>query len=227
MNKYRQSFIGDTLSDPYMVEDMRVDYRDGGRIEIPDKNKPLQVLLNWIEEARRNELIEANAMCISTIGKNGYPKSRMVLIKHINDFEIGFFTNLDSDKANEINEDGRVSGVIFWPKLERQVRITGRAVLINRDAVLKYHLSRPRSSQIAAYTSSQSRPLESLEHLLKEFEETENRFQNKDIPLPKHWGGYVINIESIEYWSGRPSRLHERVKLELIDKRWFERRLYP
>ncbi len=210
-----------------MVREMRVDYRDGGGILIPDKDEPLQVLIEWIEEAKENKLIEANAICISTIGEDGFPKSRMVLVKHINNHELGFFTNLDSNKAKEIELNNKVSGVMFWPAMERQVRITGIATLMTREVVLSYHQSRPRLSQIAAYTSDQSRPLESIEILDQEFKNTENKFKLTDIPLPNHWGGYIIKINSVEYWSGRPSRLHERIILENNDKNWIKKRLYP
>ncbi|MBT3641516.1 MAG: pyridoxamine 5'-phosphate oxidase [Euryarchaeota archaeon] len=210
-----------------MVEEMRVNYRDGGRIKISNNNMPLELLINWIEEARTKKLIEANAICLSTIDDNGNPQSRMVLVKYINNFEIGFFTNLGSNKANEINANKNVSGVMFWPEMERQVRITGIASLMPRDKVSDYHRSRPRESQIAAFTSMQSRPLKSLDHLIKEFHDTELEFKDKEIPLPEHWGGYVIKISSIEYWSGRPSRLHERIVLKIQGSEWSERRLYP
>ncbi len=210
-----------------MVEEMRVNYRDGGRLEIPDNKVPLELLINWIEEARNKKLIEANAICLSTIDESGNPQSRMVLVKYINNFEIGFFTNLGSNKANEINQNRNVSGVMFWPEMERQVRITGIASLMPRNKVLEYHRSRPRQSQVAAFTSIQSRPLKSLDHLIKEFQDTEIEFEEKEIPLSDHWGGYIIKISSIEYWSGRPNRLHERIILKIQDNEWSERRLYP
>jgi pyridoxamine 5'-phosphate oxidase len=99
--------------------------------------------------------------------------------------------------------------------------------LMPRDKVLDYHKSRPRESQVAAFTSKQSRPLKSLDHLIKEFHDTELEFRDKEIPLPDHWGGYVIKISSIEYWSGRPSRLHERIILKIQGSEWSERRIYP
>jgi len=206
---------------------MRVNYRDGGRIKIPRKNKPLEVLTAWINEARERNLIESNAMCLSTIGIDGFPRSRMVLLKHINDTEIGFFTNLESDKAVEISRNNRVAITMFWPELERQVRILGETYLMSGEEVGEYHISRPRLSQVAAFTSIQSKELVSLEALKEEFMKTEIIFQNKEIPVPKNWGGYKISVDSIEYWSGRPSRLHERILLELTKGKWEQRRLYP
>ena len=210
-----------------MVREIRVDYRDGGRILIPEGAGPLDLLKEWINEAVEKNLIEANAMCLSTIGIDGTPRSRMVLLKHINDTEIGFFTNLNSDKALEINMNKKVAITMFWPPLEKQVRILGTASEFTRDVVSDYHFSRPRLSQIAAYTSTQSEELVSIEVLDDEFKSTERKYKDKKIPLPDNWGGYKILVESIEYWSGRPSRLHERVILQSINNEWKKTRLYP
>ncbi len=210
-----------------MVREIRVDYRDGGPIIVPNVNKPLELLKDWIKEAVDNNLIEANAMCLSTVSKDGFPRSRMVLLKHINDSEIGFFTNLESDKASDIKNNENVAVTFFWPLLEKQVRILGKASELSREIVFDYHNSRPRLSQIAAYTSIQSKELESIGKLDDEFRVTEEKFKDQEIPLPNHWGGYKIIIHSIEYWSGRPSRLHERVSLKFTNNEWIEKRLYP
>jgi pyridoxamine 5'-phosphate oxidase len=210
-----------------MVKEIRVDYRDGGPIIIPNANKPLDTLKVWINEAVDKNLIEANAMCLSTVGEDGSPRSRIVLLKHINDTEIGFFTNMESDKAYEIKINENVAATFFWPLLEKQVRILGKASKLPREIVSEYHNSRPRLSQIAAYTSSQSRELDSISTLDYEFRKTEKEFEGKEIPLPNHWGGYKIVVQSIEYWSGRPSRLHERVSLRFLNDQWVKKRLYP
>ena len=120
-----------------------------------------------------------------------------------------------------------VAVTFFWPSLEKQVRILGKASEISREQALEYHNSRPRLSQIAAYTSTQSKELDSITTLDDEFRKTEEKFENQKIPLPDHWGGYKILVHSIEYWSGRPSRLHERVSLKLQNNNWIEKRLYP
>ena len=211
----------------FMVKEIRVDYRDGGRIVIQDDDGPLDLLKDWINGAIQKNLIEANAMCLSTVGSDGAPRSRMVLLKHINDTEIGFFTNLNSDKALEIDINKKVAITMFWAPLEKQVRILGTASEFARDVVSDYHFSRPRLSQIAAYTSTQSKELASIEVLDEEFRTTERKYKDKKIPLPNHWGGYKILVESIEYWSGRPSRLHERVILQSINNEWKKTRLYP
>ena len=206
---------------------MRKEYRDGGEISIADPQVPLRLLSEWLVAAREAGEIEVNAMSLATVDSQGNPRNRMVLLKHLEDEEIGFFTNIESDKADEISSCNSVAATIWWPKMERQVRIEGVASLMDRDMVEEYHQSRPRKSRIAARVSDQSKPLESREELMRRFEEEEKKFEGGEIPLPDHWGGYLIAINRVEYWSGRPSRMHERVVLTKKDGLWSQRRLYP
>ena len=206
---------------------MRKEYRDGGEISIADPQVPLRLLSEWLVAAREAGEIEVNAMSLATVDSQGNPRNRMVLLKHLEDEEIGFFTNIESDKADEISSCNSVAATIWWPKMERQVRIEGVASLMDRDMVEEYHQSRPRKSRIAARVSDQSKPLESREELMRRFEEEEEKFEGGEIPLPDHWGGYLIVINRVEYWSGRPSRMHERVVLTKEDGLWSQRRLYP
>ena len=206
---------------------MRKEYRDGGEISIADPQVPLRLLSEWLVAAREAGEIEVNAMSLATVDSQGNPRNRMVLLKHLEDEEIGFFTNIESDKADEISSCNSVAATIWWPKMERQVRIEGVASLMDRDMVEEYHQSRPRKSRIAARVSDQSKPLESREELMRRFEEEEKKFEGGEIPLPDYWGGYLIAINRVEYWSGRPSRMHERVVLTKEDGLWSQRRLYP
>ena len=206
---------------------MRKEYRDGGEISIADPQVPLRLLSEWLVAAREAGEIEVNAMSLATVDSQGNPRNRMVLLKHLEDEEIGFFTNIESDKADEISSCNSVAATFWWPKMERQVRIEGVASLMDRDMVEEYHQSRPRKSRIAARVSDQSKPLESREELMRRFEEEEEKFEGGEIPLPDHWGGYLIVINRVEYWSGRPSRMHERVVLTKKDGLWSQRRLYP
>ena len=206
---------------------MRKEYRDGGEISIDDPQVPLGLLSEWLVAAKEAGEIEVNAMSLATVDSRGNPRNRMVLLKHLEDEEIGFFTNIESDKADEISSCNSVAATIWWPKMERQVRIEGVASLMDRDMVEEYHQSRPRKSRIAARVSDQSKPLESREELMRRFEEEEKKFEGGEIPLPDYWGGYLIAINRVEYWSGRPSRMHERVVLTKKDGLWSQRRLYP
>ena len=211
----------------WMMRGIRREYRDGGEISIDDLSEPLALLSVWLEEAKEIGLVEPNSMSIATIGSSGSPRNRMVLLKFLEGKEMGFFTNLGSDKALEIQENPLVSATIWWPEMERQVRVEGVASLMDRSQVEDYHSSRPRKSRIAAWASEQSRPLESREHLLAKFEEIESKFEGLEVPLPPFWGGFRIAVHRVEYWSGRPSRLHERVVLSREDGSWHEQRLYP
>ncbi|MBI87520.1 MAG: pyridoxamine 5'-phosphate oxidase [Euryarchaeota archaeon] len=203
------------------------DSRDGGVISIDDKNKPLELLFQWIQEAKDNGIIEPNAMSLATVNEYGSPRNRMVLAKYLDGEEVGFFTNLDSDKSLEIITNENVSCTFWWPEIGRQVRLEGRAVQMDRKQVLEYHSTRPRKSRIAAWASDQSRVLESMDHLQKIFFFYESKFGSDDIPVPPHWGGYVIRINRVEYWSGRPNRLHERIVLSRLDNSWTKHRLNP
>jgi len=205
----------------------RKQYRDGGEIVVEDPNEPLKLLSTWIQEAREKGLVEPNAMTLATVDESGTPRSRMVLLKFLEGEEIGFFTNTESDKSMEIKSTPAVSATIWWPEMERQVRIEGSAYEMKRSQVEEYHSSRPRKSRIAAWASNQSRPLESREELLRKFEEMECEFEGTEVPLPPFWGGFRIVVDRIEYWSGRPSRLHDRVVLTRTDESWSMSRLYP
>ena len=209
------------------MKDDRKEYRDGGEIIVDDPNEPLNLLSKWIREAGERGVVEPNAMSLATVDASGAPRSRMVLLKFLEGEEIGFFTNMESDKSIEIKSTPAISATIWWPEMERQVRIEGTAYEMKRSKVEEYHSSRPRNSRIAAWVSDQSRSLESREVLLRKFEEMECEFEGTEVPLPPFWGGFRIIVERVEYWSGRPSRLHERVVLNRTDDSWSQRRLYP
>ena len=204
-----------------------VDYRDGGEIKIDDPGKPLSLLDSWISEAKERGLVEPNAMSISTVTPSGSPRSRMVLLKMVEGDEIGFFTNLESDKSLEIARCDSVAVTMWWPEMERQVRMEGTAYQMERSQVEDYHHSRSRKSRIGAWASAQSREMGSKDDLRRRFEEFESKFEGEEVPLPPHWGGFRIRVNRVEYWSGRPSRLHERIVLERGRDAWSQKRLYP
>ena len=209
------------------MENQRKEYRDGGEITIPDPARPLEVLSEWLEEAKSSGVTEPNAMSLATVDSEGRPHNRMVLLKHLQEETIGFFTNLESDKSLQIDQCDSVAVVIWWPEMERQVRIEGKASEMPREAVGLYHSKRPRKSRIAARASDQSRPLGSREELIARFEDEESKFEGEEVPLPDYWGGFFIDAERVEYWAGRPSRLHERVVLNNEGGTWSQQRLYP
>ena len=203
------------------------DYRDGGEISIEDPGKPLSLLVKWIKEAKESGVVEPNAMSLATVDSSGAPRGRMVLLKFLEGEEIGFFTNLESDKAVEILDCGSVAATMWWPQMERQVRMEGTAYQMDRSQVQDYHLSRARNSRIAAWASDQSSQMESKDDLSRRFAEFESKFDGEEVPLPPYWGGFRITVNRVEYWSGRPNRLHERIALERDGDSWSQRRLYP
>ena len=203
------------------------DYRDGGEISIEDQGKPLSLLVKWIKEAKESGVVEPNAMSLATVDSSGAPRGRMVLLKFLEGEEIGFFTNLESDKAVEILDCGSVAATMWWPQMERQGRMEGTAYQMDRSQVQDYHLSRARNSRIAAWASDQSSQMESKDDLSRRFAEFESKFDGEEVPLPPYWGGFRITVNRVEYWSGRPNRLHERIALERDGDSWSQRRLYP
>jgi len=209
------------------MRDVRRDYGKGTPIDIKDLDNPLELLSRWIQNAIDGGVTEPNAMNIATVDLKGNPRNRMVLLKYLDGDDIGFFTNLKSDKSLEILAHNVVSATIWWPEMERQVRIEGIATQMDRELAEDYHSSRPRKSRVAAWASDQSRPLKSREELEERFDQYDSMFDGNNVPLPPFWGGYTIRADKIEYWEGRPSRMHERIVLTREEEGWDMTRLYP
>ena len=195
--------------------------------DLIDLTPPLRLLADWVDEAKELGLPNPDAMNLATVDKDGNPHNRMVLMRHINDTEIGFFTNLESRKARDIFACGRTSSTLWWPQLGRQVRVEGSAAEMDREMVDSYFANRPRNSKIAAWSSKQSRELESMDKLHQVFEGFSHKFSGETVPTPPFWGGFIITVEKIEYWLSREFRLHDRVILAKAGDNWTHRRIYP
>ena len=209
------------------IKNLRVNY-SGDLIDIKKlKSNPIKQFEIWFKKAKKENVIEPNAMVLSTISKNNLLNSRTVLLKNITDKGFVFFTNYESRKANDIMHKKNVSVVFLWKKIEKQVIIKGKAVKITKRDSKKYFDSRPEKSKIAAWASKQSKELHNSSDLLKRFKNFENKFKNKLIPYPDFWGGYVIHPNSIEFWQGRSSRMHDRILYEKEKNKWNIKRLYP
>jgi pyridoxamine 5'-phosphate oxidase len=181
----------------------------------------------WLHEAIDSKVPEVNAMCLSTIGLNGFPNARIVLLKEM-DHGFVFFTNYESEKGQEIKANPNASLTFFWPELERQVRIMGQIEKVSDQESDTYFLSRPKSSQIGAWTSPQSKVIADRAELNLRLEKMEERFSTEAITRPIHWGGYRLLPIKIEFWQGRPSRLHDRICYEKqSDGTWGISRLAP
>ena len=205
--------------------------RDDDKIDlsslINNAKHPVEIVAKWLQEANDLGLEKPEAMNLATVGIDGKPRNRMVLMRHITENQIGFFTNLSSSKAKEITNNPNVSATLWWSEMERQVRIEGPAQPMCQDVVEAYFNSRPRKSRIAAWASKQSQPLSSMDALNKRFLEAELMFTEGDVMLPKFWGGYTISVERIEFWLGKPHRLHERIVLTKEKDGWLRSRLFP
>ena len=209
------------------IKNLRVDY-SGDLIDIKKlNNNPIKEFEIWFKKAKKENIIEPNAMILSTISKNNLLNSRTVLLKNITDNGFIFFTNYESRKANDIMHNNNVSLVFLWKKIERQVIIKGKAVKITKRDSKKYFDSRPEKSKIAAWVSKQSKELHNSSDLIKRFKNFENKFKNKLIPYPDFWGGYIIHPNSIEFWQGRSSRMHDRILYKKEKNKWNINRLYP
>jgi len=208
------------------IQNLRVDY-SGEIVDLKNfESNPIKEFKNWFEFAKNNEVVEPNAMVLSTFNDNSI-NSRTVLLKDISNEGFIFFTNYTSRKGDDIQKNNNVSSVFLWKKIERQVVIKGIASKIKTKDSVEYFNSRPRKSKIAAWASKQSSKLENSTDLIKRFKYFENKFKNEDIPYPEFWGGYLIKPISIEFWQGRSSRMHDRILYKKNSKNWELCKLYP
>ena len=192
------------------------------------EDNPITFFNRWFEEVEAAAgLKEANAMTVSTVGADGFPKGRVVLLKYFDTNGFTFFTNYNSDKGKSIQENDRVSLSFFWPNLERQVIIKGWGSKCSESISDSYFNSRPRMSRLGAIASEQSSSVKNREVLEKRIVELEKTYEGKDIPRPNHWGGFTVKPISIEFWQGRESRLHDRILYTLEDEIWKWIRLQP
>lgn len=189
---------------------------------------PIKQFKTWWQHAIESKIDEPNAMSLATCTADGKPSVRIVLLKGIEKNGFIFFTNYNSRKAMEIKENGFVSLVFFWKELERQVRIEGSIKKVSAEESDEYFASRPRESRIGAWSSAQSSIIESREYLQKNIEKYDQQFPTDDIPRPDFWGGYIIEPYSMEFWQGRPGRLHDRLQYSLNKNgEWILNRLAP
>lgn len=173
---------------------------------------PIEQFRTWFEDAWRADGRQPNAMTLATCSRAGVPSARIVLLKGYDHEGFTFFTNYQSDKASDL-EDNPITALVFhWPLLSRTVRITGTVAKVSREESDEYFASRPRDSQLGAWASAQSTVIENREYLHKRFDELKKQFTGKDIPTPPHWGGYRVHPTAIEFWQGQTSRLHDRLR---------------
>ncbi len=188
---------------------------------------PVALLAEWIDEAGGPDSLEAIAMCLATADAGGRPSARMVLLRGLDERGLRFFTSYLSCKGRDLGENPRAAAVLYWPQLHRQVRIEGDVTPLSDDESDAYFNARPRGHRIAAWASEQSEPLESYETLKERFTHFDERFEEEEVPRPHSWGGYLLTPSSIEFWQGRPNRMHERLLYTRLATTWDVTRLQP
>ncbi|HPF51162.1 MAG TPA: pyridoxamine 5'-phosphate oxidase [Draconibacterium sp.] len=209
------------------IESIRREYKRAELSEINMGEDPILFFEKWMKEALESTPEDATDVALSTHGTDGFPQSRIVLLKHYNADGFVFFTNYNSQKGRAIEKDPRVGLHFFWPKLERQIRITGFAEKTSTHISDEYFHSRPFESQVAAAVSEQSSEIPDRQFLEEKFEKLKSSLGEKNPDRPDNWGGYLVRPEKIEFWQGRENRLHDRIVFEKNGKSWKIKRLAP
>lgn len=211
------------------LSDYRKSYEKQELLEQNCPENPIELFQTWFRNADESETVEeTNAMSISTIGVDGFPKNRVVLLKKITWEGFIFYTNYTSEKGKAIAANNKVCLSFFWPALEQQIIIKGKAEKLAENLSDGYFESRPEGSKLGAWASNQSTVVDSREELEENLKMFERNFQGKEILRPKHWGGYLVKPTSIEFWQGRPNRLHDRLRYKMQkDFSWKLERLSP
>jgi len=217
------------------LADYRKNYIKGELLESEIPENPLELFQVWFEEMEmvlkykreKNDSTEVNTMTVATIGLDGFPKSRIVLLKEFNSDGFIFYTNYTSEKGIALAHNPNICLSFFWAGLERQVIIKGKAEKTSEEKAIEYFKSRPRGSQLGALASNQSSEIDSREVLDNKLRELEDTYKDKEIPKPEFWGGFLIRPENYEFWQGRSNRLHDRIFYSKDQGNWKSKRLAP
>lgn len=216
------------MSDNMSIRSMRKVYQLKSLEEKDVNTDPIKQFESWWREAIDSRAEEPNAMTLATCNASGKPSARIVLLKNVRPGGFVFFTNYKSRKAHEIAENSFVALVFFWKELERQVRIEGKVKKISSKESDEYFSVRPRESQLGAWSSPQSSVIDSAEFLQENMKKYYDKFHAQEVPRPEHWGGYIVEPNIIEFWQGKPGRLHDRLQYSLKENNgWAIQRLAP
>lgn len=206
---------------------LRREYGDHGLSEAEVGEEPWELFRRWFDDAVASGMHEPNAMVVATASADGVPAARLVLLKGYDEGGFRFFTNTASRKGAELAANPHCSLLFPWHPIERQVRVEGTAEPLGDAEVAAYFSSRPRAAQLGAWASPQSRVIASRDVLTAAYGEAEERFAGADVPVPPGWGGYRVRAEAVEFWQGRPGRLHDRLRYSRTQDGWDRERLAP
>ncbi len=198
--------------------------------ELRKKNvnkNPFDQFSNWFQDAVKSKIEEPNAMILATADKSGTPSLRVVLLKSVDIDGLIFYTNYNSQKGRELSENPNASILFFWLPLERQIRISGKVIKLDEKESFEYFKSRPYESQIGAWASKQSEAIDDRSELEKKFEKYKSLFKEGNVPLPPNWGGFKLVPQTFEFWQGRESRLHDRIRYSKSENGWDLHRISP
>jgi pyridoxamine 5'-phosphate oxidase len=217
------------MTPPTFLADLRREYARARLDEADVSHDPLVEFARWFAEAQEAQVKDPNAMTLATATAEGKPSARIVLLKGVDERGFVFFTDYRSRKSGELEANPRAALVFYWAELDRQVRITGGVSLTTREESERYFKTRPLGSRLGAWASHQSQVIPGRVALEADLREIEERFGDGDVPLPPHWGGYRVVPDTIEFWQGRESRLHDRIRYvrEAGGKGWKVERLSP
>ncbi len=209
------------------IQDLRQEYTKAELLESNAASRPFEQFGRWFDEALKAEVPEPNAMTLATVDADGQPSARIVLMKGLDDRGMTFFTNYLSRKGREIAGNPKAALVFFWPDLERQVRLEGTVEKVSEAESDDYYQNRPRGSRLGAWSSVQSAVVPGREALEDRLKELASQYGEGPIPRPPHWGGYRLVPHMFEFWQGRPSRLHDRLRYRVAGGIWVVERLSP
>ena len=207
-------------------ESLRISYEQGELNESDVNHNPIQQFNIWLQEAITNLVSEPNAMVLATANKNGEPSARNVLLKSADEKGFIFFSNKQSDKAKDLAENPQATLLFSWLSQHRQVIVKGKVSEISREEPNEYFQTRPYGSRISAWVSNQSQVIKNREVLEQKVKEFMEKYP-EEVPMPDYWGGYILKPESVEFWQGRPSRLHDRIRFTKKENSWIIERISP